>query len=85
MKSGAGKLKSVYSQDIMSVHMSGEHLGSMSNVRVSCPADLQTFEKLLVAQQMSQMSMERFLYQVGLYCRIRAHSHVCEAHWSSSL
>ena len=77
MKSGAGKLKSVYSQDIMSVHMSGEHLGSMSNVRVSCPADLQTFETLFVPQHMSQRSiLIYFLYQVEWYYDFRARLHV---------
>ena len=80
---GGSRLKAVYSQAMRSVHMSGEHLGSMSSVKVSCPAFLQTLDTLLVPQHMSQMSMERFLYQAGSYCRIRARLHAYEAHWSS--
>ena len=57
MKSGGSRAKSVYSQDMISVHMSGEHLGSMSNVSVSCPCSLQTFDTLFVPQQMSQIRM----------------------------
>ena len=84
MKSGAGKLKSVYSQDMISMHTSGEHFGSESSVRVSCPADLQTFETDPVPEQMSQSSI-RFLYQVVSYCSFRARMHVCEARWNLSL
>ena len=84
MKSGGSRLKSVYSQDMMSVHMSGEHLGSLSSVKASCPASLQTFDTLLVPQQMSQMSI-RFLVPAGSYCSSRAHLHVYEAQSSMSL
>ena len=85
MKSGAGKLKSVYSQDMMSVHTSGKHFGSISSVRVWCPASLQTFDTLLVPQQISQMSI-RFLVLAGSYCSCsRAHLHVYEAQSSMSL
>ena len=78
MKSGVGKLKSVYSQDMRSVHTSGKHLGSMSSVKASCPASLQTLDTLLVPQQISQMSI-RFLVPAGWYCSSRAHLHACEA------
>ena len=85
MKSGGSRAKSVYSQDMMSVHMSGEHLGSISSVRVWCPASLQTFDTLFVPQQMSQMSI-RFLVLAGSYCSCsRAHLHVYEAQSSMSL
>ena len=63
MTSGSSKLKSVYSQDMISVHMSGEHFGSMSNVSASCPCSLQTFDTLLVPQQMSQIRI-CFIFQV---------------------
>ena len=84
MKSGAGKLKSVYSQDMRSVHTSGKHLGSMSSVKASCLVSLQTLDTLLVPQQISQMSI-RFLVPAGWYCSSRAHLHVYEALSSMSL
>ena len=77
IKSGSGKLKLVYSQDMRSMHMSGEHLDEMSSVRVWCPASFQTFDTFFVPQQMSQMSI-RFLVPVGWYCSSRAHLHACE-------
>ena len=81
MKSGGSRLKSVYSQDMISVHISGMHFGSMSNVRVSCPAALQTFETDPVPEHRSQRSIERFLYQAGSYCGSRARLHVCEVRY----
>ena len=84
MKSGDSKAKSVYSHLMISMHMSGEHLGSISSVRVWCPASLQTFDTLLVPQQISQMSI-RFLVLAGSYCSCsRAHLHVYEAQSSKN-
>ena len=81
-KSGSGRLKLVYSQDMRSVHMSGEHLGSMSNVKVSCPASFQTFDTLFVPQQMSQMSIGFLLLEVQCCNSLWPHGRfrVCEAH-----
>ena len=55
MTSGGSRPKSVYSQDMISVHISGIHFGSMSTVSVSCPWSFQTFDTLLVPQQISQI------------------------------
>ena len=63
MKSGGSNPKYVYSQVMISVQMSGSHFGSMSDVNVSCPASRQTFDTLLVPQQMSQIRIS-FLFQV---------------------
>ena len=63
MTSGGSNPKYVYSHDMISVHMSGEHFGSMSNVSASCPASRQTFDTLPVPQQMSQIRI-CFLFQV---------------------
>ena len=81
MKSGGSRLKSVYSQVMISVHTSGEHLGSLSSVKVSCLASLQTADTLLVPQHMSQIRMGYFLYQVGWYCNFHAHLHVSAVHY----
>ena len=57
MTSGYSRLESAYSQDMISVHISGIHFGSMSDVSASCPCSLQTFDTLFVPQQMSQIRM----------------------------
>ena len=75
MKSGVGKLKSVYSQDMRSVHTSGKHLGSMSNVKASCPASLQTFDTLFVPQQMSQMSIRFLVLELQCCSSLWPHDH----------
>ena len=81
MKSGGSRLKSVYSQDMISMQTSGMHFGSMSRVKVSWPAPLQTRETDPAPEHMSQMSMEGFLYLVVSYCDFHARKHVCEARY----
>ena len=83
MKSGGSRLKSVYSQDMMSVYMSGEHLGSLSSVKASCSASLQTFDTLLLPQHRSQIRI--FPLLVVSYCSSRARLHAYEALSSMSL
>ena len=87
MKSGGSRAKSVYSQVIRSVQMSGEHLGSMSSVKVWCPASLQTFDTLFVPQQMSQMSMGFLLLELQCCSSLWPHDHsrAYEAQSSMSL
>ena len=80
MTSGSYKPKSVYSQVRRSVHASAPHLGPMSNVRVSCPFSLQTFDTLLVPQHMSQIRMECFPYQAVSFRTSWAHDG-----WGASL
>ena len=81
MKSGDSRAKSVYSQDMRSVHTSGEHLNEMSSVRVSCHASLHTRETERVPEHKSQVRM--FLVPVVQCCNSlwpHEHSRAYEAH-----
>ena len=67
------------------MHMSGEHFGSISRLKLWCPASLQTFDTLWVPLQMSQMSMCFVFLAVQCYSSPWPHEHsrACVAHLSS--
>ena len=57
------------------VRLLREHFESKSSVRVWCPASLQTFDTLLVPQQMSQMSIRFILLELQCCSSLWPHDH----------